>query len=163
MSRTWIAMSAALLTAALTQGAAVAQDAAAGEKVFGACKACHQIGPTPRTPLARSSTACSAAARPHGCELQLFPLPTRRSTRPGQGQFRHLHQGSARCDPRHEDGVWRPQDEQKIADLIAYLDHSSRWQQEAVIRHRWMHESPALAPGFFRRAEPKQWKCVKLP
>jgi cytochrome c len=37
-------LAAALLIAA--PGAALAQDAAAGEKVFAQCRACHQIGPT---------------------------------------------------------------------------------------------------------------------
>ena len=31
---------------AATPGAALAQDAAAGEKIFAQCRACHQIGPT---------------------------------------------------------------------------------------------------------------------
>lgn len=35
-----------LLALALTSGAAHAQDAAAGEKVFAVCRSCHQIGPT---------------------------------------------------------------------------------------------------------------------
>ncbi len=38
-----VVLSAALLLAAL--GHAQAQDAAAGEKVFAQCRACHQIGP----------------------------------------------------------------------------------------------------------------------
>jgi cytochrome c len=37
-------LAAAALLAA--PGAALAQDAAAGEKVFAACRACHQVGPT---------------------------------------------------------------------------------------------------------------------
>jgi len=36
---------AAALVAAMP-GAALAQDAAAGEKIFAQCRACHQIGPT---------------------------------------------------------------------------------------------------------------------
>ena len=32
--------------AALAPGAALAQDAAAGEKTFAQCRACHQVGPT---------------------------------------------------------------------------------------------------------------------
>jgi cytochrome c len=39
-----LVLSSVLLLASL--GAAQAQDAAAGEKVFAVCKACHQIGPT---------------------------------------------------------------------------------------------------------------------
>ena len=42
-------MRSLLLSAALvlaSAGAASAQDAAAGEKVFAQCRACHQIGPT---------------------------------------------------------------------------------------------------------------------
>jgi cytochrome c len=31
---------------AVTPGAALAQDAAAGEKIFAQCRACHQVGPT---------------------------------------------------------------------------------------------------------------------
>ncbi len=37
-------LAAAVLIAA--PGAALAQDAAAGEKVFAQCRACHQVGPT---------------------------------------------------------------------------------------------------------------------
>jgi cytochrome c len=37
-------LSAALVLA--SAGAALAQDAAAGEKVFAQCRACHQVGPT---------------------------------------------------------------------------------------------------------------------
>jgi cytochrome c len=42
------ALRCALLAAALLTGTAEvrAQDAAAGEKVFAVCKACHQLGPT---------------------------------------------------------------------------------------------------------------------
>lgn len=39
-----LCLSAALLLAGL--GSAQAQDAAAGEKVFAQCRACHQVGPT---------------------------------------------------------------------------------------------------------------------
>ena len=35
----------------------------AGEKVFGVCKTCHQIGETAKNALDRSSTASSAARR----------------------------------------------------------------------------------------------------
>ena len=44
-------LSVALCLAAI--GAAQAQDAAAGERVFAQCRACHQIGPPPRTPSDR--------------------------------------------------------------------------------------------------------------
>ena len=37
-----------VLVLLLAPGAAVAQDAAAGEKVFLQCRACHQVGPTAR-------------------------------------------------------------------------------------------------------------------
>jgi len=38
----------ALASLILMTGGALAQDAAAGEKVFNKCRACHQIGPTAR-------------------------------------------------------------------------------------------------------------------
>jgi cytochrome c len=41
--RSLLLAAAALLAA---PGAALAQDAAAGEKVFAQCRACHQVGPT---------------------------------------------------------------------------------------------------------------------
>ena len=41
--RTLLAMTALVL---LSPGAAQAQDAAAGEKVYAVCRACHQVGPT---------------------------------------------------------------------------------------------------------------------
>jgi cytochrome c len=40
------ALALAVVLAAAGSGLARAQDAAAGEKVFTACRACHQIGPT---------------------------------------------------------------------------------------------------------------------
>ena len=42
--RSLLVAAAALM--AVTPGAALAQDAAAGEKIFAQCRACHQIGPT---------------------------------------------------------------------------------------------------------------------
>ncbi len=41
-----ISFAAVLAIAGVTVGQAQAQDAAAGEKVFAVCKACHQIGET---------------------------------------------------------------------------------------------------------------------
>lgn len=38
----------ALASLILMTGGALAQDAAAGEKVFNKCRACHQVGPTAR-------------------------------------------------------------------------------------------------------------------
>jgi cytochrome c len=43
-TRMRLILAAALLFAA--PGAALAQDAAAGEKIFAQCRACHQVGPT---------------------------------------------------------------------------------------------------------------------
>jgi cytochrome c len=41
----WKALASCLVLASANLGVAHAQEAAAGEKVFGACRACHQIGP----------------------------------------------------------------------------------------------------------------------
>jgi cytochrome c len=46
MSKIWMSMGVAALAAIASAAPSYAQDAAAGEKVFAVCKACHQVGPT---------------------------------------------------------------------------------------------------------------------
>ncbi len=46
MSRILFGLSVAAFGAMASLSSASAQDAAAGEKVFAVCKACHQVGPT---------------------------------------------------------------------------------------------------------------------
>jgi cytochrome c len=47
-----MSLAAAVALAALTGSAYAAGDAAAGEKVFGKCKACHQVGETAKNGIA---------------------------------------------------------------------------------------------------------------
>jgi cytochrome c len=56
-------LAVAVAVAVAGAGQASAQDTAAGEKVFGVCKACHQIGENAKNVVDRSSTASSAARR----------------------------------------------------------------------------------------------------
>jgi cytochrome c len=43
-----MAAAAVFAMGAMGPGAALAQDAAAGERIFNQCRACHQVGPTAR-------------------------------------------------------------------------------------------------------------------
>jgi len=69
-------LAAAALLAVVTQPAC-AQDAAAGEKVFAQCRACHQVGETAKNLVAAALADVKAGrkvatpfAPPYGCSVK---------------------------------------------------------------------------------------------
>jgi cytochrome c len=99
-----LAVGFALLAPALLIGTAEvrAQDAAAGEKVFVVCKACHQVGPTAKN---RTYSAANKGAHLTWDEATFTQyIKNPRGMVPGT---KMIYAGL--------------KDEQKIKDLIAYL------------------------------------------
>jgi cytochrome c len=116
------ALGGALLASALLMSAAVrAQDAAAGEKVFTACKACHQVGPIAKNAV--GPLLNGLFGRPCGSVEGYAYSPANKGARLtwDEATFSEYIKNPRGMVPGTKMIYPGLKDEQKIKDLIAYL------------------------------------------
>ena len=137
-------------------GLAQAQDAAAGEKVFAQCRACHQIGPTAKN---GGRARPERPDRPQGRDLSwLRLLPRQQELGPdlGRGDLPRIHPRPEGEGARDQDGLPGLKNEQQITDLIAFLkQYDATGQKSGPLRGSAAAGEKARgsrAPGRRRRA-----------
>ncbi len=123
MKKFAIGMGAAAVAAVLGMAPAMAQDAAAGEKVFAVCKACHQIGPTAKNAvgpvlngLFRNRKAGTHEGYKYSAAYQSLDKIW------DHDNFTIYIKDPRGVTPGTKMAYPGLKDEQKIKDLIAYLD-----------------------------------------
>jgi len=114
-----LVLSATLLLAGLTQ--AQAQDAAAGEKVFAVCKACHQIGPNAKNAV---GPELNGVIGRHSGSVEGYnysPANKNSGLTWDEATFREYIKDPKAKVPGTKMIFAGIKDEQKINDLVAYL------------------------------------------
>ena len=114
-----VMMSAALVLAGF--GTAQAQDAAAGEKVFVACKACHQIGETAKNAV---GPVLNGVIGRHSGSVEGYsysPANKNSGLTWDEATFREYIKDPRAKVPGTKMVYAGLKDDQKITDLIAYL------------------------------------------
>ena len=87
-----------------------AQDIAAGERSWNKCRACHQIGETAKNGVGPQLNGLFGR---HSGAVEGYSYSRRQQElrhHLGRGRLRRVHQGSARQDPGHQDGLRRHQE-----------------------------------------------------
>src|SRR4051812_26710931 len=112
-------LSAALLLASL--GAAQAQDAAAGEKVFAQCRACHQIGETAKNAV--GPVLNGVIGRPAGSVEGYSYSPANKNSGLtwDEATFRDYIKDPKAKVPGTKMVFAGVKDEKRVSDLVAYL------------------------------------------
>ena len=114
-----VMMSAALVLAGF--GTAQAQDAAAGEKVFVACKACHQVGETAKNAV---GPVLNGVIGRHSGSVEGYsysPANKNSGLTWDEATFREYIKDPRAKVPGTKMVYAGLKDDQKISDLIAYL------------------------------------------
>jgi cytochrome c len=114
-----LVLSTALLLASF--GAAEAQDAAAGEKVFTVCKACHQVGPNAKNAV---GPELNGVIGRHSGSVESYnysPANKNSGLTWDEATFRDYIKNPRAKVPGTKMVYAGLKDEQKISDLIAYL------------------------------------------
>ncbi|MEZ0172005.1 cytochrome c family protein [Microvirga sp. TS319] len=114
-----LVLSAAILLAGLAQ--AQAQDAAAGEKVFAQCRACHQIGPNAKNAV---GPELNGVIGRHSGSVEGYnysPANKNSGLTWDEATFREYIQNPRAKVPGTKMIYAGLKDEQKINDLVAYL------------------------------------------
>ena len=114
-----VMMSAALVLAGF--GTAQAQDAAAGEKVFVACKACHQVGETAKNAV---GPVLNGVIGRHSGAVEGYsysPANKNSGLTWDEATFREYIKDPRAKVPGTKMVYAGLKDDQKISDLIAYL------------------------------------------
>lgn len=129
-----LVLSAALLLAGFAQapfGQAQAQDAAAGEKVFAQCRACHQVGPNAKNAV--GPVLNGLFGRPAGSvEGYNYSAANKNSGITwDEATFREYIQNPKAKIPGTKMIYAGLKDEQKINDLVAYLKQFDAQGQKA--------------------------------
>jgi cytochrome c len=112
-------LSAALLLAGL--GSAQAQDAAAGEKVFTQCRACHQIGPNAKNAV---GPVLNGVIGRHSGSVEGYnysPANKNSGLTWDEATFREYIKDPRAKIPGTKMIFAGVKDEQKVNDLVAYL------------------------------------------
>ncbi|EIM27777.1 c-type cytochrome [Microvirga lotononidis] len=112
-------LSAALLLAGL--GSAQAQDAAAGEKVFTQCRACHQIGPNAKNAV---GPVLNGVIGRHSGSVEGYnysPANKNSGLTWDEATFREYIKDPKAKIPGTKMIFAGVKDEQKVNDLVAYL------------------------------------------
>jgi cytochrome c len=123
MSKLAIGFGAALLGGLMAAAPAAAQDAAAGEKVFAVCKACHQVGPTAKNAvgpalngLFRNRKAGTQPDYKYSAAYQSLDKVW------DKDNFAVYIKDPRGVTPGTKMAYAGLKDDQKVKDLIAYLD-----------------------------------------
>ena len=114
-----LVLSTALLLASF--GAAEAQDAAAGEKVFTVCKACHQVGPNAKNAV---GPELNGVIGRHSGSVETYnysPANKNSGLVWDEATFRDYIKNPRAKVPGTKMVYAGLKDDQKISDLIAYL------------------------------------------
>jgi cytochrome c len=114
-----LVLSAALLVAGLAH--AQAQDAAAGEKVFAVCKACHQIGPNAKNAV---GPVLNGVIGRHSGSVEGYnysPANKNSGFTWDEATFREYIKDPKAKVPGTKMVFAGIKDEQKVNDLVAYL------------------------------------------
>jgi cytochrome c len=114
-----LVLSAALLLAGFAQ--AQAQDAAAGEKVFAVCKACHQIGPNAKNAV---GPELNGVIGRHSGSVEGYsysPANKNSGLTWDEATFREYIKDPKAKVPGTKMIFAGIKDEQKVNDLVAYL------------------------------------------
>jgi cytochrome c len=114
-----LVLSAALLVAGLAH--AQAQDAAAGEKVFAVCKACHQIGPNAKNAV---GPVLNGVIGRHSGSVEGYnysPANKNSGLTWDEATFREYIKDPKAKVPGTKMVFAGVKDEQKVNDLVAYL------------------------------------------
>jgi cytochrome c len=114
-----LVLSAALLVAGLAH--AQAQDAAAGEKVFAVCKACHQIGPNAKNAV---GPVLNGVIGRHSGSVEGYnysPANKNSGLTWDEATFREYIKDPKAKVPGTKMVFAGIKDEQKVNDLVAYL------------------------------------------
>ncbi|WP_414471918.1 c-type cytochrome [Microvirga sp. M2] len=114
-----LVLSAAILLAGLAQ--AQAQDAAAGEKVFAQCRACHQIGPNAKNAV---GPELNGVIGRHSGSVEGYnysPANKNSGLTWDEATFRDYIQNPKAKVPGTKMIYAGLKDEQKINDLVAFL------------------------------------------
>jgi cytochrome c len=125
-----VVLTAALLLVGLSQ--AQAQDAAAGEKVFAQCRACHQVGPTAKNAV---GPVLNGLFGRHSGSVEGYNY-TAANKNSGitwdEPTFREYIQNPKAKIPGTKMVYAGLKDEQRITDLIAYLKQFDASGQKAT-------------------------------
>jgi cytochrome c len=112
-------LSAALLLAGL--GQAQAQDAAAGEKVFAQCRACHQVGPTAKNAVGPVLNGLFGRTAGTVEGYNYSPANKNSGLTWDEATFREYIQNPKAKIPGTKMIYAGLKDEKRIDDLVAYL------------------------------------------
>lgn len=122
-------LSAALLLAGL--GQAHAQDAAAGEKVFTQCRACHQVGPNAKNAVGPLLNGLFGRTAGTVEGYNYSPANKNSGLTWDEATFREYIQNPRAKIPGTKMIYAGLKDEQRITDLIAYLKQFDAQGQKA--------------------------------
>lgn len=125
-----LVISAALVLAGL--GSAEAQDAAAGEKVFAQCRACHQVGPNAKNAV---GPVLNGLFGRHSGSVEGYnysPANKNSGITWDEATFREYIQNPRGKIPGTKMIYAGLKDEQRINDLIAYLKQFDAQGQKAT-------------------------------
>lgn len=123
MKKFVIGMGAAAVAAMLGMAPAMAQDAAAGEKVFAVCKACHQIGPTAKNAVGPALNGLFRGRKAGTHEGYKYSAAYQSLDKIwDHDNFAIYIKDPRGVTPGTKMAYAGLKDEQKIKDLIAYLD-----------------------------------------
>ncbi len=102
-------------------GAASAQDAAAGEKVFAQCRACHQVGPTAKNAVGPQLNGVIGRKAGTVENYNYTPANKNSGLTWDEATFRDYIKDPRAKIPGTKMIYAGLKDEQRISDLIAYL------------------------------------------
>ncbi|WP_134494167.1 c-type cytochrome [Microvirga pakistanensis] len=125
-----LVLSAALLLVGLTQ--AQAQDAAAGEKVFAQCRACHQVGPNAKNAVGPHLNGLIGRAAGSVEGYNYSPANKNSGLTWDEATFREYIQNPKAKVPGTKMIYAGLKDEQRINDLVAYLKQFDAQGQKAT-------------------------------
>jgi cytochrome c len=103
-------------------GSALAQDAAAGERVFAQCRACHQVGETAKNAVGPHLNGLFGRKSGTVEGYNYSPANKNSGITWNEATFREYIQNPRAKIPGTKMVYARQKDEQRITDLIAYLE-----------------------------------------
>ena len=114
-------MSLAISVLLLSSGSASAQDAAAGEKVFAACRACHQVGETAKNAVGPHLNGLFGRKAGTVEGYNYSPANKNSGLTWDEATFREYIKDPRAKVPGTKMVYAGLKDEQRITDLVAYL------------------------------------------
>src|SRR4051794_31229779 len=154
MNRT--ALVALFLAAGL--GQAGAQDAAAGEKVFAVCKACHQVGDTANNVVGPVLNGLIGRKAGSVEGYNYSPANKNSGLTWDEATFSEYIKDPKAKVPGTKMIYPGLKDEQRIKDLIAYLKQfDASGQKSAQVPRSFEIASPAIRPAFSTATNPRRF------